>query len=126
MQCPCRCSHFAIDTSSMYTSHSLLFFFVAIIDLSQFIEPSAVPIELAGTVIFTTGPASMDTILYDLDLRNDNVALENDEIVTITLSSPSSSRVVVGGMVNGVVYYPTATLTIQDDDCESHLYPLNH
>ena len=104
----------------VYLSLSPVFVSAAIIDLSQFIEPSAVPIELAGTVIFTTGPVSMDTVQYDLDLRNDNVALENDEIVTITLSSPSSSRVAVGGVVNGVVYYPTATLTIQDDDCESH------
>ena len=67
----------------------------------------------AGTVTFD-GVTLI--IIYDLTIQNDNVALEDDDVFTLMLSSPSSSRVTVGGTASGVEYHSTTTVTIMDDD----------
>ena len=71
--------------------------------------------NIAGTVNFGAGPLAPDIVPYPLDLTDDDFALENDELLTIALTS-NSSNVIIGGNVSGIVYYPTASITIQDND----------
>lgn len=78
------------------------------------VAPSAVPSLLAGTFNFGVGL----TTSYPLNIQNDDIALENDEIALLFLSSPLDSQVVVGGSVDGVPFYSNTTLIITDDDCE--------
>ena len=77
--------------------------------------PSADANLLAGTVLFSAGSVSES---YNLDIQDDDVALEDGEVFTLSLGGPSDSRVQIGGTVGGVVYYETTTVTILDDDCE--------
>ena len=70
---------------------------------------------LAGTVLFPAGAVSET---YNLDIQDDDVALENGEVFTLSLSGPSDSHAQIGGTVGGVVYHSTTTVTILDDDCE--------
>jgi collagen type VI alpha len=83
---------------------------------SPFIIPSGVPIELSGSVTFSADPTQPDSEPYALDIRNDDVALEDNETLILSLISPSSSRVRIGGVVDGIVYYSAAIVVIEDED----------
>ena len=66
-------------------------------------------------MLFSAGSVSAT---YDLDIQDDDVALENGEVFTLSLGGPSDSNTQIGGTVGGVVYHDTTTVTILDDDCE--------
>ena len=67
---------------------------------------------------FYAGPQAADSEFYILDIEEDNIALEDDEVFTLMLSSPSDIRVRIGGTAGGVAYHATTRVTIQDNDCE--------
>lgn len=83
-----------------------------------FVFPSAIASLLQGTVRFGAGTVS-PIVPYLLDIQNDEVALEDAEVFTLRLGSPSSSRVRIGGTAFGLEFYAVARVTIVDDDCES-------
>ena len=87
---------------------------------NPFVVPSANLDGLADTVLFNDGdPAQLlSTLQYHLDIKNDNVSLEDAEVFALHLNSPSDSSVQVGGTEGGVDYYTTTRVTILDDDCE--------
>ena len=66
-------------------------------------------------MLFSTGSVNAT---YSLDIQDDDVALEDREVFTLSLSGPSDNNTQIGGTVGGVVYYDTTTVTILDDDCE--------
>ena len=68
-------------------------------------------------MLFFSGSGAPDIVSYDLDIQDDVVAVEDNEVFTLSLGGQSDSRVQIGGTVGGVVYYDTTTVTIQDDDC---------
>ena len=55
---------------------------------------------------------------YPLDIQVDEVALEDSEVFTLLLGSPSDSRVRIGGTADGVQYFASTRINIVDDDCE--------
>ena len=67
---------------------------------------------------FYAGPQAADSEFYILDIEEDNIALEDDEVFTLMLSSPSDIRVRIGGTAGGVAYHATTRVTIQDNDRE--------
>ena len=71
---------------------------------------------------FYAGLQAADSEFYILDIEEDNIALEDDEVFTLMLSSPSDIRVRIGGTAGGVAYHATTRVTIQDNDCK-HVYP---
>ena len=83
-----------------------------------FVFPSAFEDLLAGTVLFSSGSGAPDIEPYDLVIQDDDVALEDNEVFTLSLGGQSDSRVQIGGTVGEVVYYDTTRVTILDDDCE--------
>ena len=93
---------------------------------AEFVFPSAIANLLAGTVEFGNGSVS-PFIDYSLDIQNDDVALEDSEVFRLVLGSPSDSSVQIGGRLEdvNVTLYPTATITVVDDDCESPIADQN-
>jgi hypothetical protein len=81
-----------------------------------FVFQSAFEDLLAGTVLFSSGSEAPDIESYDLDIQDDVVAVEDNEVFTLSLGGQSDSRVQIGGTVGGVVYHATTTVTILDDD----------
>ena len=69
-------------------------------------------------MLFSSGSEAPDIESYDLDIQDDVVAVEDNEVFTLSLGGQSDSRVQIGGTVGGVVYHATTTVTILDDDCE--------
>ena len=83
--------------------------------------PSANLDGLADTIEFNSNgdPAQLlSTLKYHLDIKNDNVSLEDVEVLALHLNSPSDSSVQVGGTEGGIDYYITTRVSILDDDCE--------
>ena len=75
-------------------------------------------------MLFSSGSGTPDIESYNLDIQDDDVALEDNEVFTLSLGGQSDSRDQIGGTVGGVVYYATTTVTILDDDCECiYMYP---
>ena len=59
-----------------------------------------------------------ENVSYPLDIQDDDVALEDTEVFTLRLGSPSDSRVRIGGSSGGVQYFASTRINIVDDDCE--------
>ena len=83
---------------------------------TEFVFPSARPYLLDGILQFGAGSVA-PFVEYELDIYYDNVALEDSEVFRLVLSSPSDSRIRIGGRLD-VTFYPTADVTILDDDSE--------
>ena len=105
-----HCSHIL-----SVTCISLPPLFAVVPSNQPFVFPSADESLLAGTVLFSAGSVSAT---YDLVIQDDDVALENGEVFTLSLGGPSDPRAQIGGTVGGVVYYDTTTVTILDNDSE--------
>ena len=86
---------------------------------TEFVFPSARPYLLDGILQFGAGSVA-PFVEYELDISYDNVALEDSEVFRLVLSSPSDSRIQIGGRLEefAVTFYPTANVTILDDDSE--------
>ena len=63
---------------------------------------------------------------YPLDIQDDEVALEDNEVFTLRLGSPSDGRVRIGGTAGGVQYFASTRITIVDDDCELQYAIISH
>ena len=112
--CPCE-SDCMTEHNTYVVLNSLLTLFLPIDTLPDpLVASSAIPSFLAGTFDFGAGFETS----YQLDIQNDNIALENNEISFLSLGSPNNGRVIVGGVVDGVEYFSTTRLTITDDECE--------
>ncbi len=71
--------------------------------------------QVDETLTFTEGSGSSSVSVF-LVILQDEVALENDEVFSLALSSASDPRVIVGGS-SGVESRPADTeVTIVDDD----------
>ena len=100
-----------------FLSRNLYFFTEAM--PTEFVFPSARPYLLDGILQFGAGPVA-PFVEYELDIYYDNVALEDSEVFRLVLSTPSDSRIQIGGRLEdvNVTFYATANVTILDDDSE--------
>ena len=71
-------------------------------------------VKFNNTVTFTPGAATQESV--SVPIVDDDIALEEDEVVTVELNIISPKRDVGSGM------YMTATVTIIDDDCKFGIY----
>ncbi len=83
----------------------------------QFVEISGPQVEERIQFGAGFGNPFIDVLL---NITDDDVALEVDEVFTLTVSSPSDPRVELGANVPGVGLIPAeAVITIVDDDSKS-------